>query len=170
VGERRISVGLPQLLHDQAPDIVRRYAVRAEELAIGGTVRDDCRVRLARAILPLALLAGPLLVVPARAPAATCSKLPNTPQLRAELRAAHARLTDRPFSGPRKNQIYVGRCGPRSYALASFKDRDLGFQDQPERFTRRGSSQWKDRGDTGGDVCFAAPTALLRIWGLAGRC
>ena len=134
-----------------------------------GRVRDDYRVRPVRAIVPLALLAG-LLLVPARAPAATCSKLPNTPQLRAELRAAHAKLTDRPFSGPRKSQIYVGRCGTRSYALASFKDRELGFQDQPERFTRRGSSQWKDRGDTGGDVCFAAPKALLRIWGLAGRC
>jgi hypothetical protein len=134
-----------------------------------GRVRDDCRVRFARAILPLALLAG-LLVAPQRAPAASCAKLANTAQLRAELRAAHARLTDRPFSGPRKSQIYVGRCGTRSYALASFKDRELGFGDQPERFTRRGSSDWKDRGDTGGDVCFAAQKALLRIWGLADRC
>src|SRR3954452_21289573 len=81
--------------------------------------------------------------------------------------AAHAKLADGPFSGPR---IYAGRCGTRSYALASFKDRELGFQDQPERFTRRGSGHWKDRGDTGGDVYFAAPKALLRIWGLATRC
>jgi hypothetical protein len=34
VEERRISVGFPQLLHDQAPDVVRRYAVRAEELGL----------------------------------------------------------------------------------------------------------------------------------------
>jgi hypothetical protein len=132
-------------------------------------VGDNCRVRLALALLPLGLLAG-LLFVSAPAPAATCSKLPNTVQLRAQLRAAHARLTPRPFSGPRKSQIYVGRCGTRSYALASFKDRELGFQDQPERFSRRGSGEWKDRGDTGGDVCFAAPKALLRSWGLADRC
>jgi hypothetical protein len=134
-----------------------------------GRVRDDWRVRSIRAIVPLAVLAG-LLLVPTRAPAATCSKLPNTAQLRAALRAAHAKLTDQPFTGPRKSQTYAGRCGTRAYALASFKDPELGFQDQPERFTRRGASQWKDRGDTGGEVCFAAPKALLRIWGLADRC
>jgi probable F420-dependent oxidoreductase len=32
MGELRISVGLPQLLHGQGPDVVRRYATRAEEL------------------------------------------------------------------------------------------------------------------------------------------
>jgi hypothetical protein len=132
-------------------------------------VRDDYRVRPLCAIVLLAALAG-LLRVPTGAPAATCSKLSNTVHLRTELRAAHAKLTDRPFSGPRKSQLYVGRCGARSYALASFKDRELGFQDQPERFTRRGSGEWKDRGDTGGDVCFAAPKALLLIWRLADRC
>ena len=132
-------------------------------------MRDDYRVRPLRAIVLLAALAG-LLCLPTGAPAATCSKLPITAQLRVELRAAHAKLTDRPFSGPRKGQLYVGRCGTRSYALASFKDRELGFQDQPERFTRRGSGKWNDRGDTGGDVCFAAPKTLLRIWGLADRC
>lgn len=132
-------------------------------------MRDHCPVPLARRLLPVAVLVA-LLLVPARAPAATCSKLPNTARLRADLRAAHAKLTDRPFSGPRKSETFAGRCGTRSYALASFKDRELGFQDQPERFTRRGSGAWKDRGDTGGDVCFAAPKALLRIWGLADRC
>jgi hypothetical protein len=132
-------------------------------------MRDHCSVPLARRLLPVAALVA-LLLVPARAPAATCSKLPNTARLRADLRAAHAKLTDRPFSGPRKSETFAGRCGTRSYALASFKDRELGFQDQPERFTRRGSGAWKDRGDTGGDVCFAAPKALLRIWGLADRC
>jgi hypothetical protein len=134
-----------------------------------GQVRNDYRVRLLRAIVLVAVLVG-LLLVPVPAPAATCSKLPVTAQLRAQLRAAHAKLTDRPFSGPRKSQLYVGRCRTRSYALASFKDRELGFQDQPERFTRRGSGEWKDRGDTGGDVCFAAPKALLSIWGLSDRC
>ena len=32
----RISVGLPQLLGDDAPDIVQRFAVRAEELGFAG--------------------------------------------------------------------------------------------------------------------------------------
>ena len=132
-------------------------------------MREHRLVPLARPLLVVVGLAA-LLFVPARAPAATCLKLPNTAQLRADLRAAHAKLTDRPFSGPRKSATYVGRCGTRSYALASFRDRELGFGDQPERFTRRGSGAWKDRGDTGGDVCFAAPKALLRIWGLADRC
>jgi len=36
VSEPRISVGVPQLLHDQAPEVVRRYAVRAEELGFAG--------------------------------------------------------------------------------------------------------------------------------------
>ena len=108
-------------------------------------MRDHCPVSLARRLLPVAVLVA-LLLVPARAPAATCSKLPNTARLRADLRAAHAKLTDRPFSGPRKSETFAGRCGTRSYALASFKDRELGFQDQPERFTRRGSGAWKDRG------------------------
>jgi hypothetical protein len=145
-----------------------RYCVNKAQKAIR-RMRDHCTVPLARWLLPFAVLAA-VLLAPARGSAATCSKLPSTAPLRADLRAAHAKLTDRPFSGPRKSAIYAGRCGTRSYALASFKDRELGFQDQPERFTRRGSGHWKDRGDTGGDVCFAAPKALLRIWGLADRC
>ena len=36
MGELRISVGLPQFLHDQQVDVVRRYAVRAEELGFAG--------------------------------------------------------------------------------------------------------------------------------------
>jgi probable F420-dependent oxidoreductase len=36
VSEPRISVGVPQLLYDQAPELVRRYAVRAEELGFAG--------------------------------------------------------------------------------------------------------------------------------------
>jgi hypothetical protein len=107
-------------------------------------MRDRCRLPFACRLLPLALLAA-LLLVPARAPAATCLKLPNTGQLRADLRAAHVKLTDRPFSGPRKSETYAGRCGTRSDALASFKDGELGFQDQPERFTRRGCGHRKDR-------------------------
>jgi probable F420-dependent oxidoreductase len=36
VSEPRISVGVPQLLYDLAPELVRRYAVRAEELGFAG--------------------------------------------------------------------------------------------------------------------------------------
>src|SRR3954469_8467174 len=36
MGEPRISVGLPQLLHGDEVDVVRRYAVRAEELGFAG--------------------------------------------------------------------------------------------------------------------------------------
>src|ERR671932_370462 len=35
-GRVRISVGLPQLLRDEAPDVVLRYARRAEELGFAG--------------------------------------------------------------------------------------------------------------------------------------
>lgn len=36
MSELRISVGLPQLLPDQAPEVIRRYAGRAEELGFAG--------------------------------------------------------------------------------------------------------------------------------------
>jgi hypothetical protein len=44
MGERRISVGLPQLPHDQAPDVVRRYAVRLPGPAACGLVLSERRV------------------------------------------------------------------------------------------------------------------------------
>src|SRR3954447_14823780 len=36
MGELRVSVGLPQLLHGDEVGVVRRYAVRAEELGFAG--------------------------------------------------------------------------------------------------------------------------------------
>jgi hypothetical protein len=118
-----------------------------------------------RVALPCAALAA-VCVLPAPAAAAECKNLKVTDGLKSDLHDAHERLTDRPFSGP-KQRTYYGRCGTTRYALASFKDKELGFQDQPERFNRRPGHAWRDRGDTGGDVCGTAPRALLRIWGFA---
>ena len=52
-GERRISVGLPQLLHDEAPDVVRSYAVRAEELGFARLWSLDSVPGSATARVPL---------------------------------------------------------------------------------------------------------------------
>ena len=53
MAELRISVGLPQLLHDEAPDVVRRYAVRAEELGFAGLWSLDAVPGGATARVPL---------------------------------------------------------------------------------------------------------------------
>jgi probable F420-dependent oxidoreductase len=53
VGELRISVGLPQLLHDQEADVVRRYAVRAEELGFARLWSLDAVPGSATARVPL---------------------------------------------------------------------------------------------------------------------
>src|SRR6266496_3300799 len=53
MGEPRISVGLPQLLHDEPPDVVRRYAVRAEELGFARLWSLDSVPGSATARVPL---------------------------------------------------------------------------------------------------------------------
>ena len=120
---------------------------------------------MTRLLLTIALAAAFLCALPAAASAADCKNLKVTDTLKSQLRKAHERLTDRPFSGP-KGRVYYGRCGTRYYALAMFKDAELGYQDQPEQFTRLAGHGWKDRGDTGGPPCDTrVPRALLRIWG-----
>src|SRR4051794_2419738 len=111
-----------------------------------------------RLLIALAALAAALCIPAADAgAAAVCQKLPVTKHLKKNLRAAHARLTDRKFSGP-KGRVYYGRCGTkRWYALATFKDVRTGTGDQPEQFLRKPHQRWRDRGDTGGDVCGTAP-------------
>jgi len=123
-------------------------------------------VALKRALLATAAIAALVVAAPSTAGAAECKNLKVTDGLKADLRGAHERITDRSFSGP-KGRVYYGRCGTKYYALARFKDAELGYQDQPERFTRSAGRSWKDRGDTGGDVCGTAPGALLRTWGFS---
>jgi hypothetical protein len=53
VGEPRLSVGLPQLVHDQAPDVMRRYTVRAEELGFARPWSLDSVPGSATARVPL---------------------------------------------------------------------------------------------------------------------
>ena len=120
---------------------------------------------MTRFLLAIAACAVALCALPGAASAADCKNLKVTDDLKADLRKAHDRITEREFSGP-KGRVYHGRCGTRYYALASFKDPELGYQDQPEQFTRLSGHGWKDRGDTGGPVCdTAVPRALLRRWG-----
>jgi hypothetical protein len=142
------------------------------------------RPALAMAALLAACCAAALVVVagpaggaaPSSAPAATCRVLPVTAELKATLLRVHRAAITSPgakTSGP-VGRVYYGRCPKAYYALASFRFRtpqlDFGTQDQPERFQRRVGGRWRDRGDTGGFVCEAAPKALLRLWGLQRGC
>ncbi len=71
-------------------------------------------------------------------------------------------------------RVYYGRCPKAFYALATFRHKtpavDFGSQDQPERFQRKVGGAWRDRGDSGGFVCEAAPKALLKLWKLDANC
>src|SRR3954452_22155959 len=53
MGELRVSVGLPQLLHGDEVGVVRRYAVRAEELGFAGLWSLDAMPGSATARVPL---------------------------------------------------------------------------------------------------------------------
>jgi hypothetical protein len=115
--------------------------------------------------------------VPASASAASCHALHASKKLRHTLRSVHVqnlrKNVDKPFKvrGP-IGRVYYGRCGTAFYALASFSQTIggtfFGQQDQPERFRRKAGGRWRDRGDTGGDVCgnFVAPAELRRLWRL----
>ena len=126
--------------------------------------RPSIRIALAATALAAAL------VVPgaATAPAASgCKNLKAPKSLNKKLRKAHRKLTKTTsWSGPRKAWTYYGGCGSTRYALASFKDKTLGYQDQPEGFVKKRHKSWKDVGDTGGDGCGVAPHELERIWSL----
>jgi hypothetical protein len=120
----------------------------------------------------IAAVAGP---GASAARSAGCAVLPVTPALKAKLLRVHrATITvaGMKTSGP-VGQVYHGRC-KAFYALASFNHRtpkaDLHAQDQPEHFVRRAGGAWRDRGDTGGYLCDAAPRALLTLWGLQEGC
>ena len=134
------------------------------------------RLRLALLVAPAALAIATTL--PASA-AATCHTLQAGKQLRHTLRSVHLRNLTRNVDKPVRVQgpvgrVHYGRCGTSYYALASFSytigGTFFGQQDQPERFRRQAGGRWRDRGDTGGDVCgnYAAPAELRRLWRL--RC
>jgi len=53
VDQPRISVGLPQLLYEETPDVVARYAARAEELGFAGLWTLDAVPGAATARVPL---------------------------------------------------------------------------------------------------------------------
>jgi hypothetical protein len=105
-----------------------------------------------------------------------CVTLPATAKLRSTLLRVHRATLDAAeikTTGP-FGRVYYGRCPRAFYALATFRHKtakvDFGGQDQPERFQRRVGGAWRDRGDTGGFVCEAAPKALLELWSLHESC
>jgi hypothetical protein len=93
-----------------------------------------------------------------------------TPAVKAALRAsflkAHPKFVAAKVRGPLKGQTYYGRYRGVEYALAVFSIPRLGTTDQPELFRRVRPAAWRDRGDTGGEVCPPwVPLPLLRLWG-----
>jgi hypothetical protein len=108
-------------------------------------------------------------------PAAACQLLRSNSHLRRTLKRVHVKFQRKSnpsisTKGP-LGRVYYGRCGSTFYALASFSHRtpqqNLGTQDQPEHFTRAVHGRWRDKGDTGGDVCGTAPHELIQLWGFA---
>lgn len=93
-----------------------------------------------------------------------------TPAVKAALRAAflktHSTLAPAKVRGPLKGHTYYGRYRGVEYAVATFSIARLGTTDQPEIFRRVPPQAWKDRGDTGGEVCPPwVPLPLLKLWG-----
>ena len=77
------------------------------------------------------------------------------------------------ITGP-VGRVDLGACGAERYALAWFDARYnglyFGTEDQPERFIEPSGRGWRDIGNTGGDPCGAAPTALLMAWKIVHSC
>ena len=77
------------------------------------------------------------------------------------------------ITGP-VGRVDLGICGGRRYALAGFDARYnglyFGTEDQPERFVEPPGEGWRDIGNTGGDPCGSAPTALLKGWKIVRGC
>jgi hypothetical protein len=102
--------------------------------------------------------------VPRRS-AGGCANARLTDTVRAELLAARRKL-DHTAKGPKPGQSYYGSCGDKIYALASFRNAQLGYQDQPEVFRKVGGGAWRDLGDTGGPpgACGRVPRRLMKVW------
>lgn len=77
------------------------------------------------------------------------------------------------ITGP-VGRVRLGICGTTRYTLASFDARYnglyFGIEDQPERFVARAGKGWRDIGNTGGNPCGSAPTALLVAWKIVRSC
>jgi hypothetical protein len=77
------------------------------------------------------------------------------------------------ITGP-VGHVRLGICGTERYALASFDAKYNGLyfgnEDQPERFVAPPGKGWRDIGNTGGDPCGSAPTALLKAWKIVRTC
>jgi hypothetical protein len=77
------------------------------------------------------------------------------------------------ITGP-VGRVDLGVCGSERYALAWFDAKYnglyFGTEDQPERFVEPSGGRWRDIGNTGGDPCGAAPTALLKGWKVVRSC
>ena len=118
-------------------------------------------VRLAALVCAAALVA--VGAPAARAARCTPHNLVATAAVKAALRSAHHRVTPSD-TGPRAGSVYYGKCGRTRWAMASFRHRNGGYDDQPESFKLApGKRRWRDLGDDG--ACQAIPAQLRALWG-----
>jgi hypothetical protein len=117
-----------------------------------------CAATLAAVGVP----AGLVDATAARAAKCTPHNLAATPAVKTALRRAHHRVTPSD-TGPRAGSVYYGTCGGTRWAMASFRHRNGGFDDQPESFKRVRGGRWRDLGDDG--ACQAIPAQLRALWG-----
>lgn len=119
----------------------------------------------------------------AQAPAlASVERVPVTPAIRSQLRAAYLRTHRRSLRDPQfvrsfpprvRSQIRHGRIGPLSaFPVRTARSGDLEWAvatfwalgDQPEVFRRKvGVRRWQDLGDTGGGSCPTNPPSTPKI-------
>jgi hypothetical protein len=142
------------------------------------TLRRRITLIGALAALAAASLAGE--DPPAAGAAGGCTALATPATLGRELLRVHRTFEDHQpdvhkptITGP-VGRVLLGRCGSKRWALASFdasyNGDYFGTTDQPERFTQLPGQGWRDLGDTGGDPCGSAPTALLKAWKIVRSC
>jgi hypothetical protein len=109
-----------------------------------------------------------------------CSALPAPSSLGGQLLRIHRSYersqpdVHKPtITGP-VGRVLLGHCGSKRWALASFDGTYngdyFGTEDQPERFSQLPGKPWRDLGNTGGEPCGSAPTALLEAWKIVRSC
>src|SRR5690349_7230182 len=96
--------------------------------------------------------------------AAPCRALAADAQVRRALRGSHLAAARRSgnhahIRGP-LGRVYLGRCGTKMYAAATFSMPVVRTTDQPEMFVRRAHRAWRDLGDSGGVLCPKVPARL----------
>jgi hypothetical protein len=170
-------------------DVIEQILVNAEGAAArpADELTSSRMVRLRPTIVPLAAAAALLGIAPlasahtlAARTSSSCTVLVAPSSLGKTLLTLH-RAYERVqpdvhnpvITGP-VGRVDLGVCGVERYALTTFDAKyngvNFGATDQPEHFVELPGHAWRDVGNTGGDPCGTAPTALLKAWKIVSAC